>query len=217
MTGNTSRDKLFKEYYFNNEGTLFKSFEISINTFNYSYSIYWGDPDIIFDGKTLRETYPLAVTIIPQRNNYPNPRIYLHEKLETKYNNAFEVVVAHEIGHLWLHDIVGINNPSTSNYMSEKESEIWADYFAFSYFVKYRNINCLEDFSKVLEEASRLQVEIYNLDPGQHMESTFINRMNDLKLLEENISIRIENEKSFMAQMKNAIEITLSALGDIFN
>jgi hypothetical protein len=53
----------------------------------------------------------LAATVIPRRHNYPNPRIFLHEKLEKKYKNEFEAVIAHEIGHVWLHDFVGFNNP----------------------------------------------------------------------------------------------------------
>jgi Zn-dependent protease with chaperone function len=121
-------NELFKDYYLSNRGKKYKSFSIAINRYHYKYDIYWGDPNIIFDKATINVLLPLAVTVIPHRFNYPNPRIFLHEKLEVK-NDAFEVVVAHEIGHLWLHDIIGINNPSTTNCMNESDSEKWADYF----------------------------------------------------------------------------------------
>ena len=213
---NTYHNDLFKDYYFNNKGTLFKSFEININNFHSSYDIYWCDPSIIFDERTLIETFPLAVTTISHRYNYPNPRIFLHEKLERKYNNVFEMVIAHEIGHLWLHDIVGFNNPSTSNFMKENESEKWADYFSYSFFVKYRNINCLENFIKILEEASNLQIKIYNLDPNQHKEFTFTRKIENIKLFEEKINFEFKDGNTTIIQMKNAIEITLNTLRDIF-
>ncbi len=213
---NTYHNDLFKDYYFNNKGTLFKSFEMNINNFHSSYDIYWGDPNIIFDERTLIETFSLAVTIISNRYNYPNPRIFLHEKLEKKNKNVFEMVIAHEIGHLWLHDIVGFNNPSTSTFMKENESEKWADYFSYSFFVKYRNINCLENFIKILEEAGNLQIKIYNLDPNQHKEFTFTGKIESLKLFEEKINFEFKDGNPTIIQMKNAIEITLNALGDIF-
>ena len=213
---NTSHKDLLKDYYFNNKGTLFKSFEININNVHYSYDIYWGDPNIIFDKIALRETFPLAVNYIPQRKNYPNSRIFLHEKLEKKYNNVFEMVIAHEIGHLWLHDVVGVNHLMTSNFMKENETEIWADYFSYSFFVKYRNINCFENFIKILEEASNLQIKIYNLDPNQHVEFTFTRKAKKLKSFEEKLNFEFKDGNSIIIQMKNAIETTLNALGDIF-
>ena len=214
---NILHKKLFKDYYFSNKGTLYKAFEININTFHYSYDIYWGDPNIIFDEKALRENFPLAITIIPHRYSYPNPRIFLHEKLEIKRKNAFEAVVAHEIGHLWLHDVVGFNNPSTNNFMRERDSEIWADYFAFYFFVKYRNINCLNDYGKLLEEVGHLQMNIYNLNPEEHTESTFTNKVSNLSLLNDRMDHGTKDLNSFLTQMRSAIEITLNALGDIFS
>jgi hypothetical protein len=213
MNNATYKD-LFKDYYFKNKGTLFKSFEISINNFHYSYDIYWGDPNIIFDEITLKNTFPLAVTIIPHRYNYPNSRIFLHEKLETKYKNVFEMVIAHEIGHLWLHDIVGFNNPHTSSYMSENDSEIWADYFSYCFFVKYKFINCLEDFNKILEEAHDLQTKLYDIYPQQKKE-LFYNRIEKIQLLDKKIN-SIENNNTEINRMVNTIKITLNALGDIF-
>lgn len=210
---NSSQKDLFKDYYFNNKGTIYKSFEIKINSFNYNYDIYWGDPNIIFDKKNLRETFPLAVTTIPHRNNYPNPRIYLHEKLEKKYNDIFEMVIAHEIGHLWLHDVVGFNNPSTNYFMEEKESEIWADFFSYCFFVKYRKIDNLDKFNKILEKANNLQIEIYNLKPEQYIKLTLTKKIECLKILKEKINL-VENPK--ITHMKKAIEISLNSLGDIF-
>ncbi len=213
---NNSHNDLFKDYYFNNKGILFKSFEINISKFHSRYDIYWGDPNIIFDVRTLTKTFPLAVTTIPHRYNYPKSRIFLHEKLRRKYDNVFELVIAHEIGHLWLHDIVGFNNPSTSSFMKEDESEIWADYFSYSFFIKYRNITCFENFIKILEEAGNLQIKIYDLDPKQHMEFTFAGKTDNLRLKEERINFEYKNGNPTIIQMKNAIEITLNALGDIF-
>jgi hypothetical protein len=217
VVNNTSYHDLFSDYYFNNKGTLYKSFEISINNFHGSYDIYWGDPNVIFDKRSLKEKFPLAVTTIPHRYNYPNPRIFLHEKLENMFNNIFEVVIAHEIGHIWLHDIIGFNNPSTNNVMKENESEIWADYFSYSYFIKYRNINCLVNFIKILEETSNFQIKLYNLSPEQHMEFTFTRKIESLKLLEENINYGFKVGNQITIQMINTIEMTLNALGDIFN
>ena len=167
------RKELFRDYYLNNKGILFKSFQINIRNFRYRYDIYWGDPSVIFDAKALAEDFPLAVTTISHRYHDPNPRIFLHEKLDQKHNNVFELVIAHEIGHLWLHDIVGFNNPSTNSFMNESESEIWADYFSYSYFVKYRHTTCLDGFTKILKDASSLQLKIYDLDPKLYVETTF--------------------------------------------
>ncbi len=212
---NTSYNDLFKEYYSTNKGIIFKSFEININSSHYSYDIYWGDPNIIFDEKILEKTFPLAVTTIPHRYNYPRPRIYLHEKLEKKYTNVFELVISHEIGHLWLHDIVGFNNPSTCNFMDEKESEIWADHFSFSFFVKYRN-TLIGDFIRILEEAGNLQIKIYGLDPEQYTESIFTKKIKNFKVDEAKIDFQFRNGNPVIIQMEKAIEITLKALGDIF-
>lgn len=201
---------------FNNKGIFFKSFEININNFHSSYDIYWGDPIEIFDKKTLKETFPLAVTVIPHRNNYQNPRIFLHDKLEKKYNNAFEMIIAHEIGHLWLHDVVGFNHPMTRNFMNEYDSEIWADYFAYSFFAKYRNINSLEKFNKIIKKASNLQIQIYNLDPKQHMENVNKKKIENLKILDDKVKMELKNRNLKMIQMIKAIEITLNSLGDLF-
>ena len=213
---NTSHRELFKNYYLSNKGILFKSFEINISNFHYRYDIYWGDPNVIFDARARTKTFPLAITTIPHRYGYPNPRIYLHERLDRNYGNVFELVIAHEIGHLWLHDIVGFNNPSTGNFMNEEQSEIWADYFSYSFFVKHRNITSLDSFGRILEDASNLQLEIYDLDPKQHMELTYTRKMENLRLREEKNNLEYENGNPVIIQIRNAVEITLNALGDIF-
>lgn len=216
MVSNTSFSNLFKDYYYNNKGTFFRSFEININNFHSSYDIYWGDPMVIFDQKALKEEFPLAVTVIPHRNNSPNPRIFLHDKLEKKYNNSFEMIIAHEIGHLWLHDVVGFNHPMTRNFMKEYETEIWADYFAYSFFVKYRSINCLEEFNKILKGACKLQIQIYNLNPKQHMEHVYDEKVETLKVLDDRVKTELKNMNPTMIHMIKAIEITLISLGDLF-
>jgi len=170
-----SYNEIFKEYYFNNKGIIYKSFAIKINDYQYNYDIYWGDPNIIFDKETQIENLPLAVTIIPHRKYYPNARIYLHKEIEEK-NKAFEVVVAHEIGHLWLHDIVGFNNPYTNNIMNEYESEKWADYFSYCFFKKYRNVDNIESFIIKLEEVNKIQIKIYDLKNEKIFESNIKKR-----------------------------------------
>jgi hypothetical protein len=216
MLNESHHNDLFKDYYFNNKGILFKSFELNINNINNSYDIYWGDPNIIFDRKTLISTFPLAVTIIPKRLNYPNPRIFLHDKLDKNIINVFEMVITHEIGHIWLHDIVGFNNLSTSYYMDENESEVWADYFSYYFFKRYRNIDCLNKYQKILEEVSELQIKIYYFDPKLSIEVTLTNKMDKLKILEDKIKLQLLEDNSFTNQMIEAINITLKTMGDIF-
>lgn len=216
MLRNTFYNNLFKDYYFNNKGIFFKTFEININNINNRYEIYWGDPDIIFDRISLKEKYPLALTIIPRKKNAPHPRIFLHEKLEKKFTNSFEMVIAHEIGHLWLHDVVGVNHPMTNNSMEEYETEIWSDYFAYEFFVKYRNVYSLEIFNKIIEEAINLQMYIYNLNPEQYMKYVYTERVENLKILDNKVKIGVGNRDQTMIQMLKAIEITLYSLGDVF-
>ncbi len=216
MVDSSSHEGQFRDYYFHNKGTLFRSFEITINDFHYSYDIYWGDPNVIFAPRALAQEFPLAVTTIPRRYHYPNPRIFLHDKLERKYDRVFELVIAHEIGHLWLHDIVGFNNPATSDRMSEEDSEVWADYFSYSFFVSYRGVYSLDDFAPVLEGASNLQLQIYDLDPQVHRELTFTKKMEKLTLQAKSIEVECNRGNQVAIHMKNAAAVTLKALGDIF-
>lgn len=216
MDRNINKIELFKDYYFNNKGILYKSFEININDFHGSYDIYWGDPNIIFDDKSSKESFPLAVTTISNIVNYPKPRIFIHNKLEKEYKNVFEMIIAHEIGHLWLHDIVGLTQQKKC-YMNEKVAEIWADYFSYKYFIKYRNIYKLNQFVEIFKEVSSFQLELYNLAPNIYMEYTFNQKVKKLKLLDENNISKLENDDQVIIQMENAIEITLNALGDIFD
>jgi len=121
----------FRDYFVNNKGTLYKKLYIHMGTRSYMCDIYWGDPKIIFYVDSVKDNLPLAMTVLSKIAGTYNPRIYLHDKLELKYNSIFEMVVLHEIGHLWLIDIIGIGNQLTPN-----ESEVWADYFAYRFFVK---------------------------------------------------------------------------------
>ena len=208
---------IFKDYYFNNKGLFYKTFETNINKCHYTYDIYWGDPKIIFgSGNGTGNNYSLAVSIIPQRKDYPNSRIYLHEKLELKNKNVFEVVVAHEIGHLFLHDVIGINHQMTIDYMEESETEIWADYFAYKYFKKYRKINTIEQFFNIMEEASYFQMELYNLNSIEYKEYTYYKKIEKIKLLNDKIDSEINNPDSKLNQIVSAIDITLDDIGDLF-
>jgi len=206
--------EIFRDYYLNDLGKKYKSFEISINGFHYNYDIYWGDPAIIFDSKTMNTLLPLAVTTISHRENYPNPRIFLHDKLENK-NEAFVVVVAHEIGHLWLHDIIGFNNPSTTYIMNETESEKWADYFSYCYFKKYRNATDYNIFSSKLRDVAILQMKIYELNNEQTADLNYYKRDSELKKLVETIKSKNNDLDQFESQMYARANITIDALGDI--
>jgi hypothetical protein len=212
----TSHQDLFKTYYSCNKGTLFRHFEIAIGDFHYRYDIYWGDPSVIFDLVALEKKFPLAVTTIPQIAHYPDTRIYLHERLERKHVRVFELVIAHEIGHLWLHDIVGVNNRLTDSRMSESEAEVWADYFSYCYFVKYRNLSCPDDFALILKEASNLQMALYDLDPVSHVEVTFTKKMESLRAKISGVALASREGDPVAIHMGNAIDTTLDALGDIF-
>jgi len=192
--GHSSHKDIFKDYYLNNKGVLFRTFEININNFRRRYDIYWGDPNVILDAKALEEDFPLAVTTIPHRYHYPNPRIFLHERLDNRHSAVFELVIAHEIGHLWLHDVIGFNNPSTDYVMKENESEMWADYFSYSYLVKHRRISNFEGFAKILNEVSSLQREIYGLGPKRHMEILSDRKVDDLERRMEEIEMNMKKE-----------------------
>jgi len=207
---------IFKDYYFSNKGILYKTFETNINKCHYIYDIYWGEPEIIFEGGNGKNNYSLAVSIIPQRKNYPNSRIYLHKKLGLNNKNIFEVVVAHEIGHLFLHDVIGINHQMTNSYMKESETEIWADYFAYSFFKKFREINAIEEFYSIMKETSDFQMQLYNLDVTEYKESTYYNKIKNVKLLDDKINMEMTNPYSVLNQIINAIEITLDEIGDLF-
>ena len=212
----TERQRTFKDYYKNNQGIFYKKFSTDINNIHYDYDIYWGEPEIIFDQYTLLHTFPLAVSIIPQFKNWPNSRIYLHEKLTQENKNIFEMIIAHEIGHFFLHDVVGVTRPSALNFMDENTAEIWADYFSYSFFLKYRNLQKIEGFYSIMEEACNLQYRIYNLNPEEHKELAYTQKVHKLQTLKDTIIKGMENNLSLYLQMEKAIEIMLMALGDIF-
>ena len=210
-----SYEETFKKYYFANGGKLFKSIQLIVKNHKYDYDIYWGKPEIIFDLHSVEAFLPLAITTIPHRYNYPNPRIYIHESI-SKDERTFEMIVAHEIGHLWLHDIVGFNNPSTSLYMTTEESEKWADYFSFCYLTKFRIGMNIETFVSLLEEASQLQMQIYNTEEtDSHV--NFPKKVMIFKLFEQSIRQNLELKNQFVTEMKERIDITVECIGDIFN
>jgi hypothetical protein len=200
----------FNEYYKNNMGILFKKFDMIIGNRYLVYDIYWADPGIIFNGINVIEKLPLAVTIIPKVTSHPNPRIFLHEKLELKYKDVFEFVITHEIGHLWLYDIIGVHQ-----HLTPCDVEIWADYFAYNFFIKYRNITKLEQFNNILNKTLILQGQINNI-PHETFNKVFHKKMEDIRMLIEKIKIDQINENIFKLQLENTIDPTLNSLGDIF-
>jgi len=213
---NNSINARLKTYLINNEGDLYKSIAIIINNMKYNYNIYWGDPKIIFDEKVIKKELPLAITIISHIKSIPKSCIYLHKQFDEKYKSIFEMVVIHEIGHLWLHDIVGFNNPCTYHYMEENESENWSNYFSYKYFAKYKNMNHINEFFNLLKSANNIQMEIYNIENKGYFHSILVRKIDYFKKFTENINIKINEEDRFIKHMNNAIEITLIALGNIF-
>ncbi len=213
---NQSHAKIFRDYYYTNKGRLYKSFEININSFQHSYDIYWGDPEIIFDDKTRKISSPLAVRIMPTRMNAPNPRVFIHEELTQEHGNVFELVVAHEVGHLWLDDIVGLTRPTAEFYVDEHRAEVWADYFAYSYFCKYRDLNNLDDFLNIMKEAGRVQSQLYHREPGEILR-VMDEKITDLKNLNQSILDDLAAQNPVISQIREAIEITLDAVGDILS
>jgi len=212
---NTGHKALFRDYYTKNMGEFYKSFQISINDYRYNYDIYWGEPDAIFDARDIKEKLPLAVTIISRRKSDPNNRIYLHKEIDAK-SRIFEMIVVHEIGHLWLHDIVGFNNPTTNSVMDEVESESWADYFSYCFLVRHRKGMDLKGFLNILLEATEVQRKLYRNDERVEIEDKFSQRISAFEIFENRINDQLKNQIDFIIQMKRAIDITLDALGDIF-
>jgi len=194
----------FREYYYGNKGTKYKSFEFRINNSHQEYDIYWGDPNVIFDEKTRMNGSPLAVRIMPTRLNAPNPRIFIHEKLTQEHNDIFELVVAHEIGHLWLDDVVGLSRPTAEFYINNQQAEIWADYFAYSFFKKYRSMESLEEFGYVLKEAGNLQSQLYNSDPDR-IEQATNERIADLHELEKGIEKDLKDNNQIIIMIRISI------------
>ena len=210
------RERLI-DYQRNNSGRFYHSFQIVIGQHHYEYDIYWGDPTVIFDQMTLVNTSPLAVTLMPHRVGLPDTRIYLHEDLSPMDVPVFEMVVSHEIGHLWHHDIVGINNPSTPQTMNERDTERWCDYFAYCFFRKFRHIENVDEFSLIMKQASLVQIELYSIEKTPWNIERFSARANDFLEFCFLINILQADGDSVVLQLLSAIEVTLVALGDIFN
>ena len=207
-----SHDDIFKEYYTSNKGKLFKPLELDINGYHYSYDIYWGNPEIIFDENTRKNGAPLAVKIMPTRLNAPNPRIFVHEGLTQEYGDVFDLVVAHEIGHLFLDDVVGLTRPSALYYVDVNQAEAWADYFAYCFFREYRDMDKIDDFYSILKDVGKIQIQLYNREHLQGMDE----KISDLKNLNQSIQENLESKNPVVIQITEAIKITLNTIGDIF-
>ena len=210
-----NENKLFNDYYKNNNGILYKTFEINIKNTQKTIDIYWGDPNIIFDNHTYLSCSPLAFIKFPRYKNDPDTRIYLHEKVDKKYTIAFEFILAHEIGHFCLFDIFGINHPSGHISLNKYYTEVWADFFAYKYFKKYRNINNLEQFEKVLMEVDNLQNIIYSTTPDVHNEHSFAYKIKDLHVLQESIQIDCNNNAQNTLLMLNTFDEILIQINEL--
>jgi hypothetical protein len=193
-----------------NNSIFYKQIKLFLEPRSFIFDIYWADPRSIFKEEII-DRLPLASTVFPNGNNIPNPRIYLHTNLTIEYKSVFEAVIAHEIGHLWLYDIIHVHNQLTPD-----EREVWADYFAFYFFAKYRNITDLEQFSQILNEVLLFQGKIYNIPPSS-FDSVFGRKAEDINALVENIQLEYSKGDLYNYQIAITIEPILNSLGDIFN
>jgi hypothetical protein len=208
------RSKSFEDYYKNNKGIFYKTFEITINNISTVFDAYWGNPNIIFDNRLL-QYHPLATKIFPKWQTDPEIRIYIHEGVEKNYTNAFEFILAHEIGHIWQYSILGINNPRGHVYLRDQERETWADYFAYKYFVKYRNINTFEQFISVLNDCDTLLKIIYNITPDISSNNSFVYRLQFLETLDKKFQIGYSKEDNDIVKVFYSLELMLSLLKEL--
>ena len=201
-----TRIKMFNEFYENDSGILYRNFNVAVSGRHFAYGIYWAAPEIVFNEDIIR-MMPLAITVI----KHPKHKIFLHEKLKPEHKDIFEYVVAHEVGHLWLYDIINIRQE-----FSGDELEIWADYFAYSFLVKYRRLSGLEQFDNILNDTLRLQGKIYNVDSAL-FNDIFHRKMEDVKSLIGTIEAERRNGDIYRSQIEKTIEPMLNAVGDLFD
>ena len=206
--------KSFKEYYRNNNGICYKQYEIIVNNSKKSFDIYWGDPNIIFK-KSFDIPYPLAFIKFPQWASEPDTRIYLHENIENKNNTAFEYILSHEIGHFCLFDIFGINHPKGNIFLNVDDTEVWADYFAYLYFKKYRNINNIEQLYDIFLEVDNLQKFLYDIPSTDFDKNSYTNKMDYLKKFSNKIETAINNRDENTHLMLNTFDEILIQIKEL--
>ena len=199
-----------REYHELDKGVSYKAFGLSVGNRYFNYDIYWGDPEVLFDKEIIR-MLPLATVAFPARRSNSCPRIYLHEKLTLEHKDAFEYVVMHEIGHLWLYEIIGVHHQLQRN-----DTEVWADYFAFNFFKKHRGVGSFDRFKDILNETLVLHGVIYGY-PKEVFGSVFDRKAEDIRTLMESIETEQANGGVLGAQIERTIEPVLAALGDIFD
>ena len=204
----------FNNYHKNNEGMLYRHYDIAINNTSRPFDVYWGNPDIIF-GKSLEVPYPLAFIQFPKWASEPDTRIYLHEKIELKYSTAFEYILAHEIGHFCLFNIFGINHQKGNVFINVLETEVWADYFAYLYFNKYRKIHTIEQLECVLSEIDNLQKILYNIPTADFYKYSYRNKIKYLKEFSTKIHIAINKNDKNTHLMLNAFDEILMQINEL--
>lgn len=205
-----SQYEIFNDYWHSDGGTFYKKIEFSIDNCSFASDIYWADPNIIFHDIAVDKYLPLAKTVIPVYTNHPYPRIFVHHNLTRKYKDIFEYVVTHEIGHLWLYEILGTKAEFTGH-----ELEAWADLFSCIFFMKYRNVEDLDQFNKTLNYSVNIQGKLYKLplEGGIH---NYDKKKEEIEALvaKSEASRLSDNPRIFL--IANSIEPTLDAMGDIF-
>jgi len=201
--------EIFNEYWSNNEGTFYKKIDFYMGKRHFVYDIYWADPKVIFYDFDLMKQLPLAKTVIPVNTNHPYPRIFLHNNLTRRYKNIFEYVIMHEIGHLWLFEGLGIRKEFAGN-----ELEAFADLFSCLFFMKYRNIEDIDQFNVILNNTTDLQAKFYKI-PLHLIKVIHNKKMEEIEMFVAKSEASRLSDNPHIFKIANSIEPALDALGDI--
>jgi len=200
---------IYKDYCDQKKGRLYKSVNFSFETEEYVYDIYWADPKIVFynaDAKLM----PIACLTYPLGTLVSNARIYLHEKLTEEYEDIFEYIIMHEIGHSWFYDFMGIRSGFDNH-----EFEALADLFATIFFMKFRNFADLDQVNTLINNIITLQAKLYNI-PLNNISQFYNTKKFEIELLVAKSKASMLSDDHYVFNMTNSIEPALDALGDIF-
>ena len=195
---------------------IYKTVTLEINDWKRSYTVYWGEPEDIFNEKDIERIHPLAITIIPKRLNLPDTHISLHNRLKDFPGLGFEFVIAHELGHIWLHDVLGFNFNINSPSIGEFDSEVYADFFAYSFFKNYRGIKTVTDLKPIFDEIFNIQTQTYTNLSLKPLEDYYIDRLNYLSDHDSKFTLALKNKDTKTLQIEQGLELTINSLGQLF-
>ena len=126
------------------------------------------------------------------------------------------MIVSHEIGHMWLNDIVGLTRQKSNFMIDAFEAEVYADFFSFRFFLMYRGIRTLNQFSAIIDEASACIRNVYELDIVPGPDLLLAQKKEAFAAFVKNWDAGIERGNVFNLQVDSAIDLSLCALGDLF-